>query len=263
MRTRVRAPAGAFTITLPDDATVGDLISHIAEKTSIARFDTKYGYPPQPLLLEQSDKSLPLTELGVRLDGEQLTISQKDDTPMDKGDTKAAGVQGVSSVQISGQRRDGGASTDSKENKPVALKRKVMEGDVPELPMPGRGTTVGKCQSNRAITVRPNLIASVLRVMPDDNSCLFRAFGTAVLPGDDQSMTELRSIIATAIQSDPETYSKVVLEQEPDDYCRWIQTPDAWGGAIEMGIMANYFGIEICSIDVQVVHHLILPKKAS
>jgi len=233
MRTRVRAPAGAFTITLPDDATVGDLISHIAEKTSIARFDTKYGYPPQPLLLEQSDKSLPLTELGVRLDGEQLTISQKDDTPMDKGDTKAAGVQGVSSVQISGQRRDGGPSTDSKENKPVALKRKVMEGDVPELPMPGRGTTV------------------VLRVMPDDNSCLFRAFGTAVLPGDDQSMTELRSIIATAIQSDPETYSKVVLEQEPDDYCRWIQTPDAWGGAIEMGIMANYFGIEICSIDVQ------------
>lgn len=88
--------------------------------------------------------------------------------------------------------------------------------------------------------------------MPDDNSCLFRAFGTAVLPGDDLTMTELRSLVAGAIQADPDTYSQVVLEQKPDDYCRWIQTPDAWGGFIEMGILAKHFDIEICSIDVQV-----------
>jgi ubiquitin thioesterase OTU1 len=87
--------------------------------------------------------------------------------------------------------------------------------------------------------------------MPDDNSCLFRALGTAILPGDDRSMLELRSLVASAIQADPELYTKVVLEQEPDDYCRWIQTPDAWGGAIEMGILASHFDIEICSIDVQ------------
>jgi len=88
--------------------------------------------------------------------------------------------------------------------------------------------------------------------MPDDNSCLFRAFGTAVLPGDDLSMLELRSLVASAIQANPSTYSKVVLEQNPDDYCRWIQTEDAWGGAIEMNILASHFEVEICSIDVQV-----------
>lgn len=88
--------------------------------------------------------------------------------------------------------------------------------------------------------------------MPDDNSCLFRAFGTAVLPGDDQTMPELRSLVASAIHAEPELYTKVVLEQNPDDYCRWIQTPDAWGGAIEMGILAKHFDMEICSIDVQV-----------
>ncbi len=88
--------------------------------------------------------------------------------------------------------------------------------------------------------------------MPDDNSCLFRAFGTAVLPGDDQSMPELRSLVASAIQAEPDVYTKVVLEQAPDDYCRWIQTADAWGGAIEMGILSKHFDIEICSIDVQV-----------
>lgn len=93
----------------------------------------------------------------------------------------------------------------------------------------------------------------VLRVMPDDNSCLFRAFGTAVIPGDDLSMPELRSLVASSIQAEPELYTKVVLEQNPDDYCRWIQTQDAWGGAIEMGILSKHFDIEICSIDVQVV----------
>lgn len=87
--------------------------------------------------------------------------------------------------------------------------------------------------------------------MPDDNSCLFRAFGTAVVPGDDLSMPELRSLVASEIQSDPETYSKVVLEQEPSKYCQWIQTEQAWGGAIELGILSSHFDIEICSIDVQ------------
>jgi len=100
----------------------------------------------------------------------------------------------------------------------------------------------------------------VLRVMPDDNSCLFRAFGTAFLPGDDQSMLELRAIVAGAIQAEPETYSKVVLEQNPDDYCRWIQDHDSWGGAIEMGILSKYFDIEICSIDVKVCQLLLVRK---
>jgi ubiquitin thioesterase OTU1 len=96
------------------------------------------------------------------------------------------------------------------------------------------------------------LTSPVLRVMPDDNSCLFRALATAILPGDDLSMPELRSLVASSIQAEPSVYTKVVLEKSPDDYCRWIQSPDSWGGAIEMGILAQHFDIEICSIDVQV-----------
>lgn len=101
-------------------------------------------------------------------------------------------------------------------------------------------------------STQPLLMPLVLRVMPDDNSCLFRALAAAVLPGDDLSMPELRSLVASTIQAEPEIYTKVVLEKSPDAYCRWIQSPDSWGGAIEMGILAQYFDIEICSIDVQV-----------
>lgn len=93
--------------------------------------------------------------------------------------------------------------------------------------------------------------ALVLRIMPDDNSCLFRAISNAVMPGMD-AMNELRSVIAQTIQANPDTYSKVVLDnKDPDDYCRWIQTEDAWGGQIELDVLSKQFDLEICSIDVQ------------
>ncbi|GAA5799536.1 hypothetical protein HPULCUR_004952 [Helicostylum pulchrum] len=50
-----------------------------------------------------------------------------------------------------------------------------------------------------------------LRVMDDDNSCLFRSI-----------------VIANKIRSDPLTYSDATLGQPRD----WIQKPNAWGGAI-------------------------------
>ena len=86
--------------------------------------------------------------------------------------------------------------------------------------------------------------------MPDDNSCLFRAFNSAYFGAMD-NMHELRSIIAQYIQSRPEDYSAAVLDKDPDQYCRWIQREDAWGGFIELDILSKHFDVEICSIDVQ------------
>ena len=87
--------------------------------------------------------------------------------------------------------------------------------------------------------------------MPDDNSCLFRAVASAVL-SDVDAVTEMRSIIAQSIQANRDKYTKAILDnKEPDAYCRWIQTADAWGGQIELDILSQHFDIEICSIDVQ------------
>lgn len=118
---------------------------------------------------------------------------------------------------------------------PMGLSRKANPAmdDPPELLLPELGGTL------------------LLRIMPDDNSCLFRAVAAAMMPGLD-TMTELRSIIAQTIQSNPDKYPKVVLEnKEPNEYCRWIQTEDAWGGQIELDILARQLDVEICSIDVK------------
>lgn len=152
MRLRLRAPQGASTITLPDTATVNDLISQITEKTSISKFDIKYGYPPKPLLLQQIDPFQALSRLEVKLDGEQLTISPKDDGVAAKEAKKpeATAQQKPQANKAGGSRPDpdsfsftGEPTSQKKTSGPVSLKRKTMEGEVPELPLPERGATLG------------------------------------------------------------------------------------------------------------------------
>jgi ubiquitin thioesterase OTU1 len=142
---------------LPDDATVGDLIADITSKTSIAKFDVKYGYPPKPLRLDQSQRSTPLKELDVTLDGEQLTISAKDE-PVEPPTSKPAALSKQQTDSLTGAQQEGPeasfsfgglSSTPSKQkSKPIALKKQSMAGDVPEIPLPERGATLGKISNS-------------------------------------------------------------------------------------------------------------------
>ena len=239
MRVRVRGPNGQSALTLSDDASISDLKGKLVEATSIAEFEVKYGYPPKPLELGTLPPTTKLSQLEVKLNGEQLIVSAKAAPPAQDGPPKAAPSSGSSEARA-------GTSTGESANRtfpsrpadaappaaPLSLQRKASANDPPEIPMPAHDSTL------------------VLRIMPDDNSCLFRAFNSAYFGAMD-NMHELRSIIAQAIQADPETFSDVVLERAPDDYCRWIQTPDAWGGQIELEILSKHFDVEICSIDVQ------------
>ncbi|KAK2867991.1 hypothetical protein FQN49_003267 [Arthroderma sp. PD_2] len=222
MRLRIRGPGGQSTITLEDTATVEDLLQNISQATALSSYDVKYGYPPQPLTLDQFDVQTKVSDIGVNLNGEQLIVSKRNDTK-EPEDKPSSSDQRHSESQTSGQP-----------SAPLSLtkKKNSIENNAPEIPSPRHGGTI------------------VLRIMPDDNSCLFRAVGSAVIGAMD-AMTELRSIIAQSIQQQPDFYTAAVLEKSPDDYCRWIQTEDAWGGAIELGILSKHFEIEICSIDVQ------------
>lgn len=255
MKIRLRDPAGQTTLSFPDSATVDDLQTTITQQTALIAFDLKYGYPPKPLVLGEFQKTEKLSELGIKLDGEQLIVSRSYQTPAKPG-TRQQEVEGpkqptnASNIAATTTNKEptnipssgfsfagvGVAPSPPPSQSPKSLslnrKQSSKEMDAPELPVATHGATM------------------ILRIMPDDNSCLFRAFNSAFL-GTMDNMYELRSVIAQAIQSRPEIYSEVVLEQKPDDYCRWIQTQDAWGGSIELDILSKHFEVEICSIDVQ------------
>ena len=77
MRLRVRGPEGMAAITLDDTATWADLRSKISESTGVPDFDIKYGYPPKALNMESIDAATKLSDLDVKLNGEQLTIMSR------------------------------------------------------------------------------------------------------------------------------------------------------------------------------------------
>ncbi|KAJ5154124.1 Ovarian tumor otubain [Penicillium coprophilum] len=222
MRIRIRGPSGQSTVTLDDSATIKELKTQIAEKTGLATFDVKYGYPLKPLELDSFQPNQRILEVGVHLNGESLIVAQKE------GSTRGVSDDAPTAPTAPSQP--------SASQPPMSqVPHENTAEDPPEIPSPEHAGTF------------------VLRVMPDDNSCLFRAVGAAVM-GDMDTMVELRSIIAGAIQSNPTEYTAAILGKNPDEYCTWIQNEDSWGGAIELKILSEYFNIEICSIDVQTLN---------
>ncbi|KAL9114166.1 MAG: hypothetical protein Q9227_001938 [Pyrenula ochraceoflavens] len=236
-------------------------------ETSISLFDIKIGFPPKPLSLDRFDKATKLQNLDVRLNGEQLIVSDRASSSSHPhppaAATSSTSVKSQAANKFPAPTSDLGSeipssfsfgdlgqappkaplvptgsqsSSKAPSSAPLALNRKdhsEVMNDPPEVVLPELGGTL------------------VLRIMPDDNSCLFRAISFSLLPAMD-TMNELRSVVAQAIQADPERYTKAVLDnKDPDTYCRWIQTEDAWGGQIELDIFSRHFDVEICSIDVQ------------
>ncbi|KAL5725196.1 hypothetical protein ACHQM5_008366 [Ranunculus cassubicifolius] len=99
----------------------------------------------------------------------------------------------------------------------------------------------------------------VRRVIPSDNSCLFNAVGY-VMEHDKHKATELRHVIAATVASDPVNYSEAFLGKTNQDYCAWILDSDNWGGAIELSILAEYYGREIAAYDIQTCRFCYIEK---
>ncbi|KAL2358183.1 zinc finger protein [Cryomyces antarcticus] len=244
MRIRVRGPSGQATVSISESASWGELLSTISKQTSVPSFDIKYGYPPKRLESDEFDNTTKLSDIGISLDGEQLIIMPRDvqaelSHPLSHTTPNPSVVKPLPTPKTfaSSRRPESGSSTPaSNAAPPLSLTRKPndVESDPPEIPLPSHGGTL------------------VLRVMPDDNNCLFRALSSCLLGSALDGMTELRSLVAQAIQAQPDFYTAAFLDgKEPDAYCKWIQREDSWGGGVELSILSQHFGIEICSINVQ------------
>ena len=238
MRLRVRGPSGQAVIMLSSNSTIGDLRAHITEATSIKQADIKVGYPPKPLLLERWTDDAALSALDIKLDGEQLIISQRIDTNQ-TSQKNAESRELDSKTPKVPLKTDPEPSTDLpttetqpstfsfsdvgiapshtlsskgslKKIPPLSLTRKSnsMTTEPPEVPLPAHGSTM------------------VVRIMPDDNSCLFRAFNSAFF-GSMDNMHELRSIIAQIIQSQAHKYPAVVLVSKLQSLYSFFSVPSA------------------------------------
>ncbi|KAJ5510831.1 Ovarian tumor otubain [Penicillium expansum] len=232
MRIRVRGPSGQSTITLDDTATIKDLLTQIAEKTGLATFDVKYGYPLKPLELDSFQQDQRILEVGINLNGESLIVAQKE-----------GATRGVSDDAPTARTVPSQPAQPSQPSRSQIPPENTTE-DPPEIASPEHAGTF------------------VLRVMPDDNSCLFRAVGAAIM-GDMDTMVELRSIIAGAIQSNPSEYTAAILGKKPDEYCTWIQNEDSWVAPSSSRFSFNEGAPTRCIVVYSGIHYDVLALSPS
>lgn len=58
------------------------------------------------------------------------------------------------------------------------------------------------------------------------------------------------AVVADTILSHAEEYTEAFLGQAPAQYAAKILRPNVWGGAIELSILSQHFGVEINSVDI-------------
>lgn len=58
----------------------------------------------------------------------------------------------------------------------------------------------------------------------------------------------LREVIAQHVSNDK--IDEAILGRPNAEYCEWIRKPASWGGAIEVSILSNYYGVEVDVVDI-------------
>lgn len=89
-------------------------------------------------------------------------------------------------------------------------------------------------------------------VVPADNSCLFTSVHFVLNGKVDESGhvgPYMRQLVAETIRVERDQYDEAILGKPVEEYCAWIQDDKSWGGAIELAILSNYYGVEIAVVD--------------
>ncbi|KAI9443667.1 OTU-domain-containing protein [Lactarius psammicola] len=227
---RLRHPKGVSTLQLDlDTATVQDLLQAIYSVSEIppSAQDLKAGYPPRTLTGVIPE--LPISSLGLA-PGDQLIVNQKSGSAAPPGATPTA-----SSALLANPHATVG-------NRPASLPPSSN-------PRPA-AATLSAAQTGGPDFVQTDGGYLIHRIVPDDNSCMFASVAL-IFEQNMQKAAVIRQIVAEAIRKDPETWSDAILGRPRDEYIRIILSPNSWGGAIELAILAAHYRTEIASIDVE------------
>src|ERR1700743_703539 len=111
MRVRIRGPSGkSSTATLDDSATIAALRKTIETETSLSSFEIKFGYPPKTLSLDDLPSSMPLSELDVKLNGEQLIVNELKASGQTSATKSTPSDAARNAAQAAGPSRDHGGA---------------------------------------------------------------------------------------------------------------------------------------------------------
>ncbi len=127
----------------------------------------------------------------------------------------------------------------------------VLEDDVPLAASDiGPGASLMLSLNGRSdATLKGGGLAVV--AMDDDNHCLFKAVSYALCGGDRtvEGAQALRTLVGALVLADPARWSAAVLAMDPEEYAARISATSAWGGAVELTLLAEHFCTGIVAVD--------------
>jgi len=228
LRLRIRAPSGTATVSLPGDATYACLAK--ALETALPdvpdEYDLRTGYPPVAVA-----DDAPTTLLSTCMkSGDTVVLSESTakKRPREAAVSEAAAAPAPQSA----------SNAISALAAPPPASEAICPAATPAPPSAHESVPMGGTDERM-----------VRRVVPADNSCLFRCVGLVLEGSTFGKPGQLREVVASAVASG--LYDEAMLGKAPDEYARWIRDPSHWGGGIELSILSSHFRTELCAYDVQ------------
>lgn len=200
--------------SLTKESTIYDLKSTLSSLSNIPtnKLHVLYGFPPR--ILDISHDSLTLASSGIST-GETLILEEK---------------------QTAASEKSG----------PASPKKVRLEENVEVHSIEARSHTLDDFPNSDV----PGILMK--KVVPADNSCLFTSIHFVLSGKVDESGTAapiMRELVAETVQRESDEFSEALLGKPNSEYVRWIKDDKSWGGAIEISILSNHYGIEIAVVD--------------
>jgi len=143
----------------------------------------------------------------------------------------------------------------------VPRKRQILKGGFPPKILDLSAATV----SDLGIKDRDAIILSAKeskiarQSVPADGACLFNSVLTCLQLKEKSTHMDLRQLVKDKVlNSDPNDISDLTCQLSSGDevntreeYGSWIMGPDRWGGDMEIGILAEHFGVQIVILSIE------------
>lgn len=229
---RVKTKNGQQVINnLTLNSTIKDLKQALSQLSSIpeAKLQVLSGFPPKTLDISQDDSSLGKIIFQVKFSVFNLFVLTVNsgistgDTLILQESTNNTSIAPSSSTDKADERLS--AATEPSSN----LNNTLTEETINEL----------------SGILMKHIVAA-------DNSCLFTSINFVLSGKVDESgeaAKYLRKLVAETILNESHNYDEAILGKPLEQYCSWIQNDTSWGGAIELAILSNFYGIEIAVVD--------------
>ncbi|OEH74698.1 OTU family cysteine protease [Cyclospora cayetanensis] len=251
-------------LRLPAGATVEELQHHVQQATQLHPQQQllRWGFPPKSIPTEQGQR--PLSDLGCS-NGQLILVET----------TKPNAIGSLNNGRVGGNSTSSGSCASSKAVSPEAptsapaapalrdfgIQQQQTEPPSASCELPaGVSGALLECLEASAAAVAsaprpavspypPGGYTFVRLPVPADDSCLFASIAVVAVPS--VSSQQLRDVAALGILKNPDTFSEVVLEMQPQDYVSRLRNSRTWGGYVELAVLAEQLRQQIAVVDAE------------